>query len=109
MTEAQTQTGTSEQTNPTQNVPPSFHVPAEADCVEDCDDAPLGWSTPAVGAANLPTGAQGGGADMIGCWQVARTADPHSDSATSGQKEIMQLYVSADGAGGHEGIWFRGP
>ena len=107
MTEAPTQTEPSEQTSTTQNAPPPFYVPAGSDCVEDCDDAPLGWSTPAVGAANLPTGAQGGGADMIGCWQVAQTPNPHGDSATAGQEEIMQLYVSADGAGGNEGIWFR--
>ena len=87
--------------------PPPFHVPAGSACVDDCDDAPLGWSTPAVGAANLPAEAQGGEGDMIGCWQVAQTADPHGDSATSSQEELMQLYVSADGAGSNEGIWFR--
>ena len=44
---------------------------------------------------------------MIGCWQVAQTADPHGDSETSGDEEIMQLYVSADGSGSNEGLWFR--
>ena len=87
--------------------PPPFNVPSGPACIEDCDDAPLGWSTPAVGAANLPAGAQGGEGDMIGCWQVAPGTDPHGDSANSAQEEIMQLYVSADGAGDNEGIWFR--
>ena len=107
MTATNGQTGTAESTGAAQLAPPPFHVPAGSACVEDCDDAPLGWSTPAVGAANLPAEAQGGGGDMIGCWQVAPTTDPHGDSAVSGQEEIMQLYVSADGAGGNEGLWFR--
>ena len=87
--------------------PPPFHVPAGSACLADCDDAPLGWSTPAVGAANLPAQAQGGEGDMIGCWQVAQTTDPHGDSETSSDEEIMQLYVSADGSGSNEGLWFR--
>ena len=107
MTGSQTQTGSNGQTTTTQVAPPPFRVPADSACVEDCDDAPLGWSTPAVGAANLPAGAQGGEADMIGCWQVAPTTDQHGDSATSSQEETMQLYVSADGAGGNENLWFR--
>ena len=103
MTATNGQTGTGESTGTAQTAPPPFHVPAGSACVDDCDDAPLGWSTPAVGAANLPAQAQGGEGDMIGCWQVAQTADPHGDSAVSGQEEIMQLYVSADGAGGNSG------
>ena len=98
MTESNGQTGTEESTGTAQAAPPPFHVPDGSACVDDCDDAPLGWSTPAVGATNLPTGAQGGGGDMIGCWQVAQTADPHGDSETSSDEEIMQLYVSADGS-----------
>ncbi len=107
MTESTGQTGTEESTGTAQAAPPPFHVPAGSTCVEDCDDAPLGWSMPAVGAANLPAQAQGGEGEMIGCWQVAQTTDPHGDSAVSAQEEIMQLYVSADGAGRNEGIWFR--
>ena len=107
MTATNGQTGTGESTGTAQTAPPPFHVPDGSTCVADCDDAPLGWSTPAVGAANLPAQAQGGEGDMIGCWQVARTTDPHGDSATSGEEEIMQLYVSADGAGGNENLWFR--
>ena len=107
MTATNGQTGTAESTGTVQVAPPPFHVPAGSACVEDCDDAPLGWSSPAVGAANLPAEAQGGGGDMIGCWQVARSTDPNGDSATSAEEEIMQLYVSADGAGGNEGLWFR--
>ena len=107
MTESTGQTGTEESTGTAQAAPPPFHVPDGSTCVADCDDAPLGWSTPTVGATNLPTGAQGGGGDMIGCWQVAQTADPHGDSETSGDEEIMQLYVSADGSGSNEGLWFR--
>ena len=107
MTESTGQTGTEESTGTAQAAPPPFHVPDGSTCVADCDDAPLGWSTPTVGATNLPTGAQGGGGDMIGCWQVAQTADPHGDSATSSDEEIMQLYVSADGSGSNEGLWFR--
>ena len=107
MTESTGQTGTEESTGTAQAAPPPFHVPDGSTCVADCDDAPLGWSTPTVGAANLPTGAQGGGGDMIGCWQVAQTSDPHGDSATSALEEIMQLYVSADGSGGNQGVWFR--
>ena len=38
---------------------------------------------------------------------MAQTADPHGDSETSSDEEIMQLYVSADGAGGNENLWFR--
>ena len=107
MTESTGQTGTGESTGTAQAAPPPFHVPDGSTCVADCDDAPLGWSTPAVGAANLPAQAQGGEGDMIGCWQVAQTADPHGDSETSGDEEIMQLYVSADGSGSNEGLWFR--
>ena len=107
MTESTGQTGTEESTGTAQAAPPPFHVPDGSTCVADCDDAPLGWSTPTVGATNLPTGAQGGGGDMIGCWQVAQTADPHGDSETSSDEEIMQLYVSADGSGSNEGLWFR--
>ena len=107
MTESTGQTGTEESTGTAQAAPPPFHVPDGSTCVADCDDAPLGWSTPTVGATNLPTGAQGGGGDMIGCWQVAQTADPHGDSETSDDEEIMQLYVSADGSGSNEGLWFR--
>ena len=107
MTATNGQTGTAESTGTVQVAPPPFHVPAGSACVEDCDDAPLGWSTLAAGAANLPNGAQGGGGDMIGCWQVARSTDPNGDSATSAEEEIMQLYVSADGAGGNENLWFR--
>ncbi len=107
MTATNGQTGTAESTGAAQVAPPPFHVPAGSACVDDCDDAPLGWSSPAVGAANLPAEAQGGGGDMIGCWQVAQTADPHGDSETSDEDEIMQLYVSADGAGGNHGLWFR--
>ena len=103
MTATNGQTGTGESTGTAQTAPPPFHVPDGSTCVADCDDAPLGWSTPAVGAANLPAQAQGGEGDMIGCWQVAQTADPHGDSETSGDEEIMQLYVSADGAGGNSG------
>ena len=103
MTATNGQTGTGESTGTAQAAPPPFHVPAGSACVDDCDDAPLGWSTPAVGAANLPAQAQGGEGDMIGCWQVARTTDPHGDSETSDEDEIMQLYVSADGAGGNSG------
>ena len=47
------------------------------------------------------------GRSRYDCWQVAQTADPHGDSETSSDEEIMQLYVSADGAGGNENLWFR--
>lgn len=99
-----TQTDSPEQAGTVQAAPPPFRVPVDSACVTNCDEAPLGWSTPAVGAANLPASAQGGEGDMIGCWQVAPGTDPHGASL---QGELMQLYVSTDAAGGNEGVWFR--
>ena len=49
MTATNGQTGTAESTGTVQVAPPPFHVPAGSACVEDCDDAPLGWSSPGGG------------------------------------------------------------